>query len=148
MTGFLVLWREQCERDKIQREAGIDEIRYIYQVANLSPRGQFYLRPSNKMKFVVPGANVKYNPPWKDEWIVVEGEWGRSVHIGGTEYPVPTQFSPRDKWTSEELSPESEGILTRIQERGYINMQYPSCDPFEGARLERYLRISVADPGD
>ncbi|KAK1555454.1 hypothetical protein Q3G72_026727 [Acer saccharum] len=92
-------------------------------VASLSPRGQFYLRPSNKMKFVVPGANVKYNLPWKDEWIVVEGEWGRSVHIGGTEYPVPTQFSPRDKWSSEELSSESKEILTRIQKRGYINMQ-------------------------
>ena len=47
------------------------------------------------MKFFVPSANVKYNSPWKDEWVVVEGEWGRSVHIGGTEYPVPTQFSPQ-----------------------------------------------------
>ena len=131
----------------MQREAGFDEIRYIYQVANLSPRGQFHLRPSNKMKFAVPGANVKYNPPWKDDWIVVEGDWGHSVHIGGTEYPVPTQFSLKERWSLGELSSESREILTRIQERGYMNMQYPSCDPFEGARLERYLRISVAEPG-
>ena len=48
------------------REPGFDELQYIFQFANLVPKGQFYLRPSNKMKFIVPGANVKYNQPYKD----------------------------------------------------------------------------------
>ncbi|KAI9154384.1 hypothetical protein LWI28_025552 [Acer negundo] len=30
--------------------------------------------------------------------------------------------------------------------KGYTNMQYPLLDPFERARLERYIRVSVALP--
>ena len=112
------------------------------------PRGQFYLRANNDMRFIVPGANVKYVAPWKEEWLVVEGEWGRTAFIGGYEYPVPTQFTMRDKWAKGVLAPESREILARIMKRGYTNMQYPTLDPFKGARLERYLRISLALPGE
>ena len=63
MTGFLVLLKEQCERDKVERESRFDELRYIFQIANLVPRGQFYLRAYNGMKFLVPEANVKYVEP-------------------------------------------------------------------------------------
>jgi hypothetical protein len=91
---------------------------------------------------------VKYAAPWKEEWIVVEGEWGRTAFIGGYEYPVPTQFTVRDKWAKGVLAPESREILARIMKRGYTNMQYPTLDPFEGARVERYLRISLALPGE
>ncbi|KAI9192013.1 hypothetical protein LWI28_016953 [Acer negundo] len=28
----------------------------------------------------------------------------------------------------------------------FVNSEYPDYDPFEGVRLERYLRISVASP--
>ena len=86
MTGFLVLWKEQCDKGKMEREPSFDELRYIFQITNLVPRGQFYLRASNEMRFIVPRANVKYNQSWKDEWVIVEGDWGHSVHIGGTEY--------------------------------------------------------------
>ena len=79
---------------------------------------------------------------------MVEGDWGRIAYVGGYEYPVPTQFSVRDKWAKGTLAPESREILTRILKRGYTNLQYPSLDPFEGARLERYLRISPASPGE
>ena len=30
MTGFLVLWREQCERDNVVTEPGFDEIWYVF----------------------------------------------------------------------------------------------------------------------
>ena len=63
LTGFLVLWREQCERDNIDREPGLDELRFLFNIANMVPRGQFYLRASNDMKFVISGANVKYAAP-------------------------------------------------------------------------------------
>ena len=66
------------------------------------------------MKFIVPGANVKYNQSWKDEWVVVEGDWGHLVHIGETEYPVPTQVSSKEKWSLGDLSSESRRILARI----------------------------------
>ena len=56
----------------------------------LGPKGQFYLRAYNPMKFIVPGANIKFNKSWKDECIVVGGDWGHSVNIGGIEYLVPT----------------------------------------------------------
>ena len=112
------------------------------------PRGQFYLRASNDLRFTVPRANVKYPASWNEEWIVVEGEWGHTAFIGGYEYPVPTQFIARDKWAKGTLAPESREILTRILKRGYTNMQYPTLDPFEGARFERYLRISLALPGE
>ena len=49
------------------------------------------------MKFVIPGANVKYDAPWNDKWLVVEREWGRTAFIRGFEYPVPTQFTVKDK---------------------------------------------------
>ena len=98
LTGFLVLWKEQCILNNIDRESGFDELRYLFSVANLVLRGQFYLRASNsKVKFVVPGANVKYPATWKEEWIVVGGDWGRIAFIGCFEYPVPTQFSLKDK---------------------------------------------------
>ena len=78
---------------------------------------------------------------------MVEGEWGRTAFIGGNEYPVPTQFTARDKWAKWVLSSESWDILSRIMKRGYTNMRYHTLDPFEGDRLERYLRISLALPG-
>ena len=53
----------------------------------------------------------------------------------------------RDKWVKGVLSPESRDILMRIVRRGYTNMKYPTLDPFEGDRLERYLKISLALPG-
>ena len=79
------------------KEPGFDELRYVFQVANLVLRGQFYLRAYNEMKFIVPRANVKYNQTWKDEWVVVEGDWGHSVHSEGTEYPIPTHFTEKYK---------------------------------------------------
>ena len=79
------------------------------------------------------------------------GSWwkasGHIAFIGGYEYLVPTQFTARDKWANGVLAPESRDILARIMKRGYTNMQYPTLDPFEGGRLERYLRISLALPG-
>ena len=68
----------------------MDELLYLFNIASMVPRGQFYLRANNDMKFIVPGANVKYAAPWKEEWLVVEGEWGRTAFLGGHEYPVPT----------------------------------------------------------
>ena len=56
------------------------------------------MRASNKMKFIVLRANEKYVAPWKEEWVVIDGDWGRTVFIGGFEYPVPTQFTVKDKW--------------------------------------------------
>ena len=147
LTGFLVLWKEQCDKDRIEREPGLEELRYLFNIASMVPRGQFYLRASNDLKFTVPGANVKYSAPWKEEWLVVEGDWGHTAFIGGYEYPVPTQFTARDKWAKGTLAPESREILKRILKRGYTNLQYPTLDPFEGARLDRYLRISLALPG-
>ena len=67
------------------------------------------------------GANVKFNPPWKDEWVVVEGDWGQSVYLEGAKYPVPICFSPRDKWSTGVLSAESKRILKKIQDRNYAN---------------------------
>ena len=96
------------------REPGFDEFRYIFRVANFVPRGQFYLRAFNKMNFIILGANVKYNQTWKDEWVMVEGDWGHSVHIGGTKYPVPAQFTKKDKWDKGNISVESIGVLRRI----------------------------------
>ena len=136
-----MLWKEQCERDGVEREPGLDELRTLFQMANLQPRGQFYLRPSNKYKFMVPGANVKYNPSWKEEWVVVEGDWGRTAFIGGAEHPVSTQFSLGCSWTKSELSAESDRIIKRILKRGFTNARFPLLDPFEGARLEKYLRV-------
>ena len=74
LTGFLVLWREQFEIDDVEKEPSFDDFRYIFQITSMAPRGQFYLRPKNKLQFVVPEANVKFVPPWKDEWVVVEGD--------------------------------------------------------------------------
>ena len=135
--------------DNIDREPGFDELRYLFSVANLVPRGQFYLRASNsKVKFVVPGANVKYPASWKEEWIVVGGDWGRIAFIGGYEYPVPTQFSLKDKWERREPRLESQAIIQGIMERGYINRSFPLLDPYDGARLEKYLQISAPLPGN
>ena len=75
LTGFLVLWKEQCVLANVDKEPGFDELRYLFSVANLVPRGQFYLRASNsKVKFAVLGANAKYPATWKEEWIVVGGD--------------------------------------------------------------------------
>ena len=79
---------------------------------------------------------------------MVEGDWGRTAFVGGYEYPVPTQFTARDKWAKGVLAPESRDILTRIMKRGYTNMQYPTLDPFEGARLKRYSKTSLALLGE
>ena len=65
----------------MERELGFDELHYIFQITNLVPRGQFYLRAYNEMKFIVPKANVKYNQSWKVEWVIIEGAWGHFVHI-------------------------------------------------------------------
>ena len=99
------------------------------------------------MKFIVSGANVKYNQTWKDEWVVVKGDWGHSLHIGGTEHSVSNQFTMKDKWGKRVISMESLSILQRIHKREYTNLNYPSNDSFEGDRLDQYLRISVAHPG-
>ena len=147
LTGFLVLWREQCERDKVDREPGLDEIRYIFQITSLIPRGQFYLRVIPETKFAVPGANVKYPHSWKEEWVVVSGDWGQTAYIGGAEHPVPTQFSLKDKWQRKALSAESHSILQNIIDRNFLNLKYPLLGPFEGSRLEASLRISDGVPG-
>ena len=63
LMGFLVLWKEQSEKDNVEREPGFDELRYIFQVVNLVPRGQFYLKAFNQMKFIIPGMNTKYALP-------------------------------------------------------------------------------------
>ena len=75
---------------------------------------------------------------------MVGGDWGSSVHIGGTEYPVPTDFTIKDKWDKGSPSKEPLGILEGIVARNYVNLEYPDCDPFEGARVNRYLKISLA----
>ncbi|KAK1562038.1 hypothetical protein Q3G72_005165 [Acer saccharum] len=137
----------KCEIDSEENEPSFDDFRYIFQVTSMVPRGQFYLRPKNKLQFVVPGANVKFTSPWKNEWVVVEGDWGQSVCLDGVKCSVPIRFSPQEKWNSGELSAESSQILLKIQDRGYANSQYPTCDPFEGARLERHLWIPLAQPG-
>ncbi|KAI9186208.1 hypothetical protein LWI28_014883 [Acer negundo] len=146
LTGFSVLWREQCARDNIDKEPGLDELRYLFQIAYLVPREQFYLRASNEMKFIVPSANVKYVPPWKEKWFVVKGEWGNTAYIGGFEYPVPTQFTTKDKWAKGLLSSESWDILGKILRRGYVNVQYPTLDQLEGGRLEKFFTIFYALP--
>ena len=81
--------------DNIEREPGYDEIWYIFQVLaiKLGPKGQFYLREKNNLKFIVSGAIVKYPRPWREEWVMVGGDWGHSIHIDGTEYPVLTQLN-------------------------------------------------------
>ena len=80
LTGFLILWKEQCKRDGVDREPGLEEFCHLFQIANLLPRGQFYLRASNQYKFTVPGANVKYPSSWKEEWVVVEGVGAYCLH--------------------------------------------------------------------
>ncbi|KAI9166205.1 hypothetical protein LWI28_028000 [Acer negundo] len=69
-----------------------------------------------------------------------------TTYIRGFEYPFPTQFTAKDKWANGVLPLESKDILGRIMKRRYTNMQYHTLDPFEGAKLERYLRISFALP--
>ena len=128
----------------MEREPGFDELRYIFQIVNLVHRGQFYLRAYNGMKFLIPRVNVKYAVPWKEEWIVVEGDRGRTAFIGGVEYPVLTQFTVKDKWAKVVLSSKSQDILGRIMKKGYTNMKYATLDAFEGDQLERYMRISIA----
>ena len=86
--------REQCEKEKIDKEPGFDELRFLFNIANMVPRGQFYLRASNDMKFVIPRANVKYAAPWKEEWFVVRGSWSRvnggvRPSSGGMNTPSP-----------------------------------------------------------
>ena len=48
------------------------------------------------------------------EWVVIEGDLGHSVHLDGVEYPVPTQFSPKDKWSTGVFPVESRRILNQI----------------------------------
>ena len=112
-----MLWKEQCEKVGVENEPSFDDFRYIFQITSMVPRGQFYLRPKNKLQFVVPGANVKFTPPWKDGWIVVESDWGHSVCLDDVKHLVPIRFSPQDKWNTGELSAESGQILMRIQDR-------------------------------
>ena len=78
--------------------------------------------------------------------ILTGGDWGHYAFIESTEYPVPTQFTTKDKWDKGVLLAKSRGILRRIPERNYMNMEFPTQDAYEGARLERYLRISIAHP--
>ena len=92
LTGFLVLWKEQCKKDRIERELGLDELRFLFNITNMVPRGQFYLRASNDMKFTVPGANVKYTVPWKEEWFVVEASGGTLPLLGGMNTPSLHNF--------------------------------------------------------
>ena len=61
-----MLWKEQYEKDRIELEPGLDELRFLFNITNMVPRGQFYLRASNDLKFSVPGVNVKYSAPWKE----------------------------------------------------------------------------------
>ena len=43
---------------------------------------------------------------------------------------------------------ESQAIIQGIMERGYINRSFPLLDPYDGARLEKYLQISAPLPGN
>ena len=147
LVGFLVLWKEQCELDGKDIEPGFDELRYVFQVANMAPRGQFYLRVPSDLKLSIPGANVKYAAPWKEEWIVVEGDWGSTALIGGIEYPVPTRFNTQDKWKKGVPSAESRAIIQGIMKRGSVSEEFPSLNPFEGARLEAALGLSDEPSG-
>lgn len=63
----------------------------------LGPKGQLYLKTSNPMKFTVPRAKKKDNM-WHNGWIIAEGDWGSSLHIGRSKFQVPTQFSGRLEW--------------------------------------------------
>ena len=78
---------------------------------------------------------------------MVGEDWGHIAFIGGYEYPVPTQFSLKDKWERKVPSLESQAIIQGIMERGYVNRSFPLLNPFDGARLEKYLRISSSLPG-
>ena len=78
---------------------------------------------------------------------MVKGDWGRTAFIGGAEHPVPTQFSLGCSWNKCDLSAESEKIIRGILERGFTNMRFPYLDPFEGARLEKYLRVPSSTSG-
>ncbi|KAK4838495.1 hypothetical protein QYF36_014179 [Acer negundo] len=129
--GFLLFWKEQCKMDGVTRESGFDEIRYIFQVATvkLGPRGQFYLRAKKPLKLIVPRATLKYPRSWREKWVVVEGDWGYSIHIGGTKHRVPTQFSRQDKWGKGKITTESWDILAKILARFYVNVKYPTSDP-------------------
>ncbi|KAI9153922.1 hypothetical protein LWI28_018477 [Acer negundo] len=51
-----------------------------------------------------------------------------------------------DKWVKGVFSPESQDIMGKILKRGYVNVPYSTLDPFEGARLEKSLRISYSLP--
>ncbi|KAI9191880.1 hypothetical protein LWI28_014946 [Acer negundo] len=63
LMSFLVLWKEQCERDGLERGPGFDKLRYVFQIANmmLGPKGQFYLRAYKSTKLVIPRPNTKFN---------------------------------------------------------------------------------------
>ncbi|KAI9175082.1 hypothetical protein LWI28_027056 [Acer negundo] len=37
LTSFLVLWKEQCEKDDLEREPSFEELRYVFQVAYIAP---------------------------------------------------------------------------------------------------------------
>ena len=100
----------------MEREPGFDELRYIFQIANVVPWGQFYLRAYNGIKVLVPRENVKYAASWKEEWIMVEGDWGHTAFIGGVEYPIPTQFTVK---TNEQngcfhQNPGAGGLLKEV----------------------------------
>ncbi|KAI9153251.1 hypothetical protein LWI28_008432 [Acer negundo] len=110
------------------------------------PKGQFYLRAKNPLKFIVAGANVKYPHSWCEEWVVVEEKWGSSVDVDGVERPIPIQFSGQEKWGKGKISEESQGILEKILGRHYVNVKYPVSDPFDSGRVDRYLKISLPAP--
>ncbi|KAK4842005.1 hypothetical protein QYF36_014143 [Acer negundo] len=125
LLGFLVLWKEQCEIDGTMREPGYDEVWYIFQVAAFKtcPKGQFYLRAKNPLKFIVLGATMKYPRSW-----------------------LPIQFSGQEKWGKGKISKKSGGILEKILGQFYVNVKYPVSDSFDGSRIDRYLKISLAVP--
>ncbi|KAK1548477.1 hypothetical protein Q3G72_032902 [Acer saccharum] len=64
---------------------------------------------------MVPGAKKKYNP-WPYDWVIVGGDWGSSLHIGGSEF------------------------------QSYLNLKFPTSDPFDPERVDCYLWVSHAQP--
>lgn len=98
------------------------------------------------MKFQVLRANTKYNKSWHDEWVIIGGDWGHSMHIDKIEYPVSTQFIKKNKYDNRKISTKSKGVLKRIQDRAHINMKYPSADSYNAAKVDQYSKISLAYP--
>ncbi|KAK2658337.1 hypothetical protein Ddye_004870 [Dipteronia dyeriana] len=61
LIGFLVLWKEQYELSKVNREPEAEVLAYLFQIGSLSraPRGQLYAKAKNKLNFISLGASRK-----------------------------------------------------------------------------------------